>query len=51
MSAVYRPTHDLTERELDVLRYLPTMLRNSDIAAQMYVSVNTVKAHLRVALP
>jgi LuxR family maltose regulon positive regulatory protein len=38
---------ELTERELDVLRYLPTMLRNSDIAAQMYVSVNTVKAHLR----
>lgn len=40
-------TEELTERELDVLRYLPTMLRNSDIAAQMYVSVNTVKAHLR----
>jgi LuxR family maltose regulon positive regulatory protein len=38
---------ELTDRELDVLRYLPTMLRNSDIAAQMYVSVNTVKAHLR----
>jgi LuxR family maltose regulon positive regulatory protein len=38
---------ELTERELDVLRYLPTMLRNQDIAVQMYVSVNTVKAHLR----
>ncbi|MEU7906517.1 LuxR C-terminal-related transcriptional regulator [Actinoplanes sp. NPDC049118] len=38
---------ELTERELDVLRYLPTMLRNQDIAGQMYVSVNTVKAHLR----
>jgi LuxR family maltose regulon positive regulatory protein len=38
---------ELTDRELDVLRYLPTMLRNHDIAAQMYVSVNTVKAHLR----
>jgi len=37
----------LTARELDVLRYLPTMLRNQDIADQMYVSVNTVKAHLR----
>ena len=24
------------------------MLSNADIAAQMYVSVNTVKAHLRV---
>jgi LuxR family transcriptional regulator, maltose regulon positive regulatory protein len=40
-------TEALTDRELDVLRYLPTMLRNQDIAAQMYVSVNTVKAHLR----
>jgi LuxR family maltose regulon positive regulatory protein len=38
---------DLTERELDVLRYLPTMLKNHDIAAEMYLSVNTVKAHLR----
>jgi LuxR family transcriptional regulator, maltose regulon positive regulatory protein len=37
----------LTDRELDVLRYLPTMLKNHDIAAEMYVSVNTVKAHLR----
>nr|BFE73121.1 hypothetical protein GCM10020092_064220 [Actinoplanes digitatis] len=40
-------SEELTERELDVLRYLPTMLRNQDIAGQMYVSVNTVKAHLR----
>ena len=38
---------ELTDRELDVLRYLPTMLRNQDIAERMYVSVNTVKAHLR----
>ena len=37
----------LTDREMDVLRYLPTMLRNQDIAVQLSVSVNTVKAHLR----
>jgi LuxR family maltose regulon positive regulatory protein len=37
----------LSDRELDVLRYLPTMLKNQEIAAEMYVSVNTVKAHLR----
>jgi len=37
----------ITDREMDVLRYLPTMLRNQDIAAQLYVTVNTVKAHLR----
>ena len=46
-SAPAGATHDLTDRELDVLRYLPTMLNNADIAARMYVSVNTVKAHLR----
>jgi LuxR family maltose regulon positive regulatory protein len=37
----------LTDREMDVLRYLPTMLKNQDIADQLYLSVNTVKAHLR----
>jgi LuxR family maltose regulon positive regulatory protein len=37
----------LTERELIVLRYLPTMLKAGEIAADLYVSVNTVKAHLR----
>ncbi|MET8148523.1 LuxR C-terminal-related transcriptional regulator [Actinoplanes sp. NPDC049668] len=46
-SASAQDSEELTERELDVLRYLPTMLRNQDIAGQMYVSVNTVKAHLR----
>jgi LuxR family maltose regulon positive regulatory protein len=37
----------LTERELIVLRYLPTMLKAGEIASDLYVSVNTVKAHLR----
>ena len=37
----------LTERELIVLRYLPTMLKAAEIAEDLYVSVNTVKAHLR----
>jgi LuxR family maltose regulon positive regulatory protein len=37
----------LSERELTVLRYLPTMMSNADIAAEMYVSVNTVKTHLK----
>ncbi len=37
----------LTERELIVLRYLPTMLKAGEIATDLYVSVNTVKAHLR----
>jgi ATP/maltotriose-dependent transcriptional regulator MalT len=38
---------ELSERELEVLRYLPTMLTASEIAAELYVSVNTVKAHTR----
>ncbi len=37
----------LTERELIVLHYLPTMLKAGEIASDLYVSVNTVKAHLR----
>ena len=37
----------LTEREADVLRYLPTMMSNADIAAELYVSVNTIKSHVK----
>ena len=36
---------DLTERELSVLRYLPSTLSQREIAAELYVSVNTVKTH------
>lgn len=37
----------LTERELAVLRALPSMKSNAEIAADSFVSVNTVKAHLK----
>jgi LuxR family maltose regulon positive regulatory protein len=37
----------LSEREVEVLRYLPTMLSAAEIAAHLGVSVNTVKAHLK----
>jgi LuxR family transcriptional regulator, maltose regulon positive regulatory protein len=37
----------LTDRELHVLRYLPSLLSASEIAAELYVSLNTVKTHLR----
>jgi LuxR family transcriptional regulator, maltose regulon positive regulatory protein len=37
----------LTERELAMLAALPTMQSNIEIAADFYVSVNTVKAHLK----
>jgi LuxR family maltose regulon positive regulatory protein len=37
----------LSESEPRVLRYLPTNLSNREIADELYVSVNTVKAHIR----
>jgi LuxR family transcriptional regulator, maltose regulon positive regulatory protein len=37
----------LSDSELRVLRYLPTNLSNQEIASELYVSVNTVKAHIR----
>jgi LuxR family transcriptional regulator, maltose regulon positive regulatory protein len=37
----------LTDRELMVLEHLPAMSSNAEIAEKMYVSVNTVKAHLK----
>jgi LuxR family maltose regulon positive regulatory protein len=37
----------LSERELAVLRFLPTMMSNAEIAGEMFVSVNTVKTHLK----
>jgi LuxR family maltose regulon positive regulatory protein len=38
---------DLTDRELAVLRYLPSPLSQRDIASELYVSLNTVKTHCR----
>lgn len=40
------PEH-LTDRETAVLRFLPTMLSNQEIASELFVTVNTVKTHLR----
>lgn len=37
----------LTARELAVLRYLPTNRSQRDIAAELFVSLNTVKTHCR----
>jgi LuxR family maltose regulon positive regulatory protein len=37
----------LSQRELAVLRFLPTMLSNAEIASELFVSANTVKTHLK----
>ncbi len=40
-------TDPLTDRELSVLAYLPTMSSNEEIAEKLGISVNTVKQHLK----
>ncbi|MEO3782075.1 LuxR C-terminal-related transcriptional regulator [Actinocorallia sp. B10E7] len=37
----------LTDRELAVLRHLPSRLNQREIAAALYISLNTVKTHAR----
>ena len=37
----------LSERELAVLRLLPTQLSNREIGRELYVSVNTVRSHVQ----
>jgi LuxR family transcriptional regulator, maltose regulon positive regulatory protein len=36
-----------SSRELEVLRYLSTHLSNREIAAELYISLNTMKTHVR----
>jgi LuxR family transcriptional regulator, maltose regulon positive regulatory protein len=42
-----RLTEPLSHGEIRVLRYLPTKLSAPEIADQLYLSVNTVKTHMR----
>ena len=37
----------LSEREIEVLERLSGMLSTAEIATEMYISVNTVKTHLK----
>ena len=41
-------TEPLTDREQHILRYLAGTLSNAEIAADLYLSVNTVKTHQRM---
>ena len=38
---------EITERELAVLRYLPSQLSQREIASELFVSLNTVKTHCK----
>lgn len=41
------PLEPLSDREIRVLRYLPTHLSTPEIASELSVSPNTVKTHMR----
>ena len=38
---------ELSEAELRVVRYLPSNLKATEIAGELYVSTNTVRTHMR----
>jgi LuxR family maltose regulon positive regulatory protein len=47
-SAAVRPLVDpLSQRELTVLRYLSSRLTYVEIAAALFVSLNTLKSHVK----
>ena len=41
------PSEPLSARELTILRFLPTMMSNQEIADELFVSLNTLKTHLK----
>jgi LuxR family maltose regulon positive regulatory protein len=46
-AAPSEPAEPLSEREIAVLRFLPTNLSAAEIGSELYVSVHTVKTHMR----
>jgi LuxR family maltose regulon positive regulatory protein len=49
-AAATEVVQELSDRELEVLRYLAEMLSTAEIAATMFISVNTVRTHIRSIL-
>ncbi|HEY5979157.1 MAG TPA: LuxR C-terminal-related transcriptional regulator [Microlunatus sp.] len=46
-STVAAPVSDLTQREIDILQRLGALSTNEEIAADLFLSPNTVKTHLK----
>jgi LuxR family maltose regulon positive regulatory protein len=46
-AAPHEPAEPLSERELAVLRFLPTNLSAGEIGSELFLSVHTVKTHMR----
>jgi LuxR family maltose regulon positive regulatory protein len=46
--AAAAPFWELSQREIEVLRLLPSGLSQREIAAELYVSFNTIRTHTRV---
>lgn len=46
----HHPHDELSARELIVLRYMATAMSNQEIAATLFLSVNTVKTHIKNVL-
>jgi LuxR family maltose regulon positive regulatory protein len=46
--AAAAPFWELSQREIEVLRLLPSQLSQREIAAELYVSFNTIRTHTRV---
>lgn len=42
-----QPVNGLSDREMDVLRYLASRLSYPEIARELYISVNTLKSHVK----
>ena len=42
------PFWELSQREVEVLRLLPSQLSQREIAAELYISFNTIRTHTRV---
>jgi LuxR family transcriptional regulator, maltose regulon positive regulatory protein len=45
--ALIPASEPLTERELQVLRHVSSMLTTAEIASELYISANTVKSHIK----